>query len=349
MFRYELASATGLDALRRVDAAPDPLGPTTVRVAVRAWSLNYRDLSMPRGGYPGNEKIKTNPPLVPLSDAAGEVIEVGDAVRRFTVGDRVCPCFFTDWIDGELEEAQIGSALGGAVDGVLAEELVLPEHALVRIPANLSFEEAACLPCAAVTAWQALMLARLTPGQTILTLGTGGVSIFALQIAKLAGARVILTSSSDEKLERARALGADECINYLTRPDWEILVRERTGGVGVDNVIEVGGAGTLERSMRAARVSGTVSLIGVLSAPETNPSPMPALFKRLTIQGIYVGSRTMFEALCRAAEAGDLHPVIDKTFGCESTSDVRAAYHHLKSGAHFGKVVIAGPNRPGKL
>lgn len=341
MFRYELASATGLDALRRVDFDPAPLGPMDVRIEVRAWSLNFRDLTMPRGGYPGNEKIKTNPPLVPLSDAAGEVVEIGDAVQRFAVGDRVCPCFFPDWIDGELKAAQIGSALGGAVDGVLAETVVLPEHALVRIPENLSFEEAACLPCAAVTAWQALTLARLTPGQTILTLGTGGVSIFALQIAKLAGVRVIVTSSSDEKLERARQLGADACINYSTHPDWDVPVREWTGGVGVDNVIEVGGPGTLERSMRAVKVSGTVSLIGILTSPEQNPSPMPALFKRLTIQGIYVGSRAMFETLCRAIEAGDLHPVINKIFGCESPDAVRAAYQHLKSGAHFGKVVIA--------
>ncbi|WP_164102909.1 zinc-dependent alcohol dehydrogenase family protein [Candidatus Laterigemmans baculatus] len=341
MFRYELASATGLDGLRKVDFEPAPLGPTEVRIAPRAWSLNFRDLAMPRGGYPGNRKIQTDPPLVPLSDAAGEVVEVGAAVRRFAVGDRVCPCFFPDWVDGELEESQLASALGGAADGVLAETVRLPEHGLVRMPANLSFEEAACLPCAAVTAWQALMLARLTPGQTILTLGTGGVSIFALQIAKLAGARVIITSSSDEKLERARELGADACINYATHPDWDVPAREWTGGVGVDNVIEVGGAGTLERSLRAARVSGAVSLIGILTSPEQNPSPMLALFKRLTIQGIYVGSRVMFEALCRAIEAGDLHPVIDKTFGCESVDDVRAAYQYLKSGSHFGKIVIA--------
>lgn len=341
MFRYELTSPSGLESLRRVDSAPAPLGSHDVRVAMRAWSLNYRDLSMPHGGYIRNDKIKTAPPLVPLSDGAGEVIEVGEAVDRFTVGARVCPCFFTDWIDGELTESHFGSALGGAADGVLAEEVVLPQHALVTAPANLSFEEAACLPCAAVTAWQSLTMAGLAPGQTILTLGTGGVSIFALQIAKAAGARVIITSSSDEKLERARTLGAHAGINYTSTPDWDVAVRELTGQRGVDNVIEVGGAGTLARSLRSARVSGTVSLIGVLTGDSENPSPLPALFNRITIRGIYVGSRAMFESLCRAVEVATIHPVIDKVFGCQSVDDIRAAYEHLQSGSHFGKVVIA--------
>lgn len=340
MFRYELTAASGLDALRRVEVDPPPLGPHDVRVAMRAWSLNYRDLSMPQGGYVRNDKIKTAPPLVPLSDGAGEVVDVGSAVDRFAVGTRVCPCFFTDWIDGELDDSHFGSALGGAAHGVLAEEVVLPQHGLVAVPSNLSFEEAACLPCAAVTAWQALILAGLAPGQTILTLGTGGVSTFALQIAKAAGARVIITSSSEQKLQRARTLGAAFGINYVTTPDWDGAVRELTGGRGVDNVIEVGGAGTLARSLRSARVSGTVSLIGVLTGASDNPSPLPALFNRITIRGIYVGSRAMFEALCRAIEIADIHPIIDRAFGCQSVEEVRAAYEHLQSGKHFGKVVI---------
>ena len=338
MRRYEITAADGLDALRLTEVVAPPLiRPHEVRLEMRAWSLNYRDLSMPRGGYPRNDKVRHAPPLVPLSDGVGEVVEVGASVTEVTVGDQVATNFFRDWVDGDLTERQIGSALGGAIDGVLAEQVVLPERALVRIPTNLTREEAACLPCAAVTAWQALTAARLQPGQTILTLGTGGVSIFALQLAKAAGARVIITSSSDEKLHRARTLGADVVINYQEHPDWDQQVRLATMGQGVDNVIEVGGAGTLERSLRATRVSGTVSLIGVLTGTAENPSPMAALFNRITIRGIYVGSRSMFRELVAAVEVNDLHPVIDRTFAFE---EVRDAYEYLQSGQHFGKVVI---------
>ena len=338
MKRYEIKSPAGLDALEAVDAEEPEIGPFDVLVEMKAWSLNYRDLAMPYGGYVRNDKVKKNPPLVPLSDGAGDVVAIGDAVTRVNVGDRVAPIFFQDWIGGELTDAQIGSALGGAIDGVLAEKVSLHERGLVHIPEGWNDRQAATLPCAAVTAWQALTLGNLKPGDTILLLGTGGVSIFALQFAKAAGARVIITSSSDEKLERATQLGADETINYRRHPDWDRQVAALTDGIGVDNVIEVGGAGTFEKSLAAAKVSGRVSLIGVLSGqPEKNPSPMMALFKRLTVQGIYVGSRDMFQAMIRAIEFNSIQPVIDKHF---SFDDVRAAYECLQSGSHFGKVVI---------
>lgn len=338
MKTYHITGPTGLDALTRVDIDEPKAGPFDVIVDMKAWSLNYRDLGMPYGGYVRNDKAKTDPPLVPLSDGAGLVVAVGDAVTRFRVGDRVAGTFFQKWLGGDLTDEQIGSALGGAIDGVLAERVVLNETGWVRIPGCLSFEQAATLPCAAVTAWQALALGGLQPGQTVLALGTGGVSVFALQFAKSFGARVIMTSGSDAKLDRAKQLGADEAINYKQHPEWHERVLELTDGVGVDNVIEVGGAGTLERSFMSARVSGRVSLIGVLTGqPDTNPSPMPALFRRLTLQGIYVGSRDMFEAMNRAIEVNDIQPVIDRTFGF---NEVRAAYTYLKGGTHFGKVTI---------
>lgn len=335
---YEITGPNGLDALRLAERDSPTIGPFDVLVDMRAWSLNYRDLGMPHGGYLRNDKVKTDPPLVPLSDGAGEVVAVGESVTRFQPGDRVASVFFQDWIDGNLTDAQIGSALGGAIDGVLAEQVAFPERGLVHIPSGYSFEQAATLPCAAVTAWQALDLAGMRPGQTVLMLGTGGVSIFALQFVNAFGGRAIITSSSDEKLARATELGADVTINYRNTPDWHDEVLRATDGVGVDNVIEVGGAGTLEKSLASARVSGTVSLIGVLTGrPEQNPSPMLTLFKRLTVQGIYVGSRAMFEAMNRAIEANGIEPVIDHTF---SFDDARVAYEYLASGQHFGKVVI---------
>ena len=338
MKTYHITGPTGLDALVLRDVEEPKCGPRQVVVEMRAWSLNYRDLGMPHGGYLRNDKVKRNPPMVPLSDGAGEVVEVGSEVTRFKTGDRVAGCFFQSWIAGELRSEHIDSALGGAIDGVLAERVALDEGGLVKIPAGYAFAQAATLPCAAVTAWQALTLGSIEPGQTVLTLGTGGVSVFALQLAKAAGARVIITSSSDEKLDRARSLGADHCVNYKTHPDWHEEVAKLTGGEGVDNVIEVGGAGTFERSLASARVSGRVSLIGVLSGqPDKNPSPMMTLFKRLTVQGIYVGSRAMFEAMNRGIEVNGLQPVIDRSFGFD---EARAAYEYLRSGLHFGKVLI---------
>ena len=338
MRRYEIREPKGIASLQCVEFEARAPGVGEVLVEMKAWSLNYRDLAMPRGGYPGNDKVSKAPPLVPLSDGAGEVISVGPGVSDFAPGDRVVTSFFQRWADGELDADGHASALGGAVDGVLSERVVLSQRGIALAPPSLSFEQAATLPCAGVTAWAALMAAGTAPGQNVLLLGTGGVSIFGLQLAKAMGARVILTSSNAQKLERARQLGADELINYVESPEWDRNVLSLTGGVGVDHVLEVGGPGTLERSIRATRISGTLSLIGVLAGnPEHNPSPMGVMFKRQTLRGIYVGSRRMLEELCRAIEVNRISPVIDRVFGFD---EVQESYRYLKAGQHFGKVVI---------
>jgi NADPH:quinone reductase-like Zn-dependent oxidoreductase len=334
MKAYQVQTNGGIDAIRRVDLPSPRPGVGEVLVRMRAASLNFRDLLICRGGYARNDRC----PVIPLSDGAGEVIAVGDGVTRLRPGDRVVNCFFEDWDAGDVDELQFRTARGGGIDGVLAEEVVFRERALLPIPEHLSFEEAATLPCAAVTAWQAIVtLGQIRSGDTILTLGTGGVSLFALQIAKMHGAKVIITSSSDEKLSRARAMGADETINYGTVPDWDVEVRRMTGDRGVDNVVELGGIGTLPKSMACTRLGGRVSLIGVLSGVSGSINPLPALFNRLTIQGIYVGSREMFEAMNRAIVANRLSPVIDRVFDFDQALD---AYRHLKSGEHFGKIVV---------
>jgi NADPH:quinone reductase-like Zn-dependent oxidoreductase len=276
--------------------------------------------------------------VIPLSDGAGEVVAVGEGVMRVRVGDRVAGTFFQDWDAGEISAAVHDTALGGAIDGVLAEYVVLSERGVVRLPDGLTYEEAATLPCAAVTVWNALVeRGGLRAGQTVLLLGTGGVSIFGLQIAKMHGARAIITSSSDEKRARAQALGADDGINYKTTPNWEAAVWEKTGKVGVDHVVEVGGAGTLEKSLRAARYGGHVHLIGVLSGFGSQANPWQIVPKNLRVNGIYVGSRQVFENLLQAMAQNRLRPIIDHVF---PFAEARAAYEYLKSGSHFGKVVI---------
>ena len=334
MQTYLVTGDAGLDSLERTERPrPEPV-PGEVLVAMRAASLNYRDAVILKGGYARNDRR----PVVPLSDGAGVVEAVGDGVTRFAVGDRVVNCFFRDWTAGEPDEAAMRSAHGGGIDGVLAEAVAFPERALLPIPDHLNFEEAACLPCAAVTAWQALFTkGNLTAGQSVLCLGTGGVSVFALQLAHAAGATVYVTSSSDEKLERAKALGAAGTVNYRTTPDWHKAVKELTGGRGVDHVVEVGGLGTLEKSMRACALNGRIALIGVLTGFEGAVNPLPCVFDRLSINGIYVGSREMFAALNRCLSANDLRPIVDRTF---EFGEARAAYEHLKSGSHFGKVVV---------
>lgn len=334
MQTYLVTSDQGIDAIELVER-PDPTpGPRDVVFRVRANSLNFRDLIVAKGGYHRNDTR----PVIPLSDGAGEVVAVGDQVTRFRVGDRVVGSFFRDWIAGDVSEWEMQSSLGGGIDGTLCEFVCLPESACLAIPEHLSFEEAATLPCAAVTAWQALVsLGKVKAGDVVLTLGTGGVSVFAIQFAKLHGATVIATSSSDEKLARAKELGADHLINYKAQPDWHKVARDITGGRGVDNAIEVGGPGTLEKSLAATAVSGRVSLIGVLTGGTGAVDPMMALFNRVTIQGIYVGSVEMFAAMNRAIAASELHPVVDRVFSFE---EAREAYHFLEQGAHFGKVVI---------
>ena len=331
---FRIPAATGIESLTLNDEiAPEP-GFSQVRVRVRATSLNYRDLMVVRGAY-GRGGGPAN--LIPLSDGAGEVDAVGPGVTRWSPGDRVAGIFMQRWLDGGITPEGAASALGGALDGMLAEAVVLDEDGLVRIPDHLSFEEAATLPCAAVTAWHALVdHARISAGETVLVQGTGGVSIFALQFALMMGARVIVTSSSDDKLARAKALGADTLINYRTTPDWQDAVLAATGGRGVDLVVEVGGAGTLARSAQAVRLGGKISLIGVLTGmQEMNPT---ALMRRVVnLQGVYVGSRAMFEAMNRAIALHRLRPVIDRVFAFDAAPD---AYRHLMAAGHLGKVVI---------
>ena len=330
---YRLPKAEGIDDLTLTEAPPPVPQRGQVKLRMRAWSLNYRDLMVATGRYGIGG---TTPNLIPLSDGAGEVVEVGPGVRRARIGDRVCPTFMQGWSGGEVIAEARRRALGGGIDGVLAEEVLVDEEDLVHIPPHLSWEEAATLPCAGVTAWNALFGARrLQPGETVLVLGTGGVSIFALQFAHMAGARVIATSSSAAKLARARALGAAEGIDYRAQPDWQDAVRDLTGGRGADFVVEVGGAGTLPRSISAARIGGEVALIGVLTGGQIDPAPI--MRRNITLRGIFVGSREMFEAMNRAIAQHQMRPVIDRVFPFAAARD---AYRHLEGASHVGKVVI---------
>ena len=330
---YEIRERFGLDALTLTERPQPQPGPHEVLVRIKAVSLNYRDLMVVKGLY--NPKMPL--PRVPCSDAAGEVAAVGPGVTRVKVGQRVAGIFMQKWISGEVDDAKARSALGGAIDGLLAEYAVLHEAGLVHVPEHLSYEEAATLPCAAVTAWHGLITeGRIKPGDTVLCQGTGGVSLFALQFARLAGARVLITSSSDDKLKRARELGAAEGVNYKTTPKWGDKVRELTGGRGVDHVVEVGGAGTLGQSLRAVRMGGQISLIGVLSGVG-QADPLPILMKNVRVQGIFVGSREMFEAMNRAIAEHRLRPVVDRVF---AFAEAPAAFRHMESAAHFGKICI---------
>jgi NADPH:quinone reductase-like Zn-dependent oxidoreductase len=330
---YEIRDHFGLDALTLTERPQPQPGPREVLVRIKAASLNYRDLLVVKGQY--NPKMPL--PRIPVSDAAGEVAAVGPGVTRVKVGQRVAAIFMQKWLSGDLDETKAKSALGGAINGLLAEYAVLHEDGLVLVPEHLNFEEAATLPCAAVTAWHGLVTeGGVKPGDSVLVQGTGGVSLFALQFARLAGARVIITSSSNDKLKRARELGASEGINYKETPEWGDKVRELTGGRGVDHVVEVGGAGTLGQSLRAVRMGGRISLIGVLSgAGQANPTPI--LMKNVRVQGIFVGSREMFEAMNRAITAHQLRPIVDRVF---PFIEAPAALRHMESAAHFGKICI---------
>ncbi len=327
--------AFGLDNLHLEQAPLPELGPNEVHVRFHAASLNYRDLMTVRGQY--NPKMAL--PRILGSDAAGEVIAVGPQVTQFKPGDRVASLFFQAWHDGPSQPTTGKSALGGAIDGVFATERILPEAGLIRVPGYMSDEEAATLPCAALTAWNGLVeKGHVRAGQTVLILGTGGVSLFALQIAKMHGATVILTSSSDEKLARGKALGADHLVNYKTKPDWETEVLALTGNRGVDHIVEVGGSGTLPRSFKAAAPEAHIYLIGVLSEPGKGVDVMPVLQKSLHLDGVYVGSRAMFERMNTAFAANRLKPVIDQVF---PLADFRSAFDQMDRGSHFGKLVLS--------
>ncbi len=337
MKRYLLQPQDGSTLSVEAETSGMPIvGPGEVLVKMGAASLNYRDLLMKAG----KSASSGSDPVVPLSDGAGVIETIGNGVTGWSVGDRVALTFFRDWEDGRFDMKYHQAARGGSCDGVLAEYVVAPAHSLVRVPDYLSMEEAATLPCAALTAWHGLIERSrpLEAGHTVLCLGTGGVSIFALQLAKAAGARVIVTSSSDEKLERAKELGADELINYRETPEWDKSVFDLTDRTGVDHVIEVGGPGTLPKSMNAVAAGGSIALIGVLTgfdAPEASLFPLVA--RNVDLSGIYVGSRAMFERMNAFLSTHRIHPVVSDSF---SFGDAPAAYDKLEGASHFGKVII---------
>lgn len=330
------AGSTSFDGLSQVELPKPSAGAGEILVAMKAASLNFRDLLVPLGRYFGGPVPRD---LIPLSDGAGEVVAVGTGVTRFKVGDRVCGTFFRNYVDGPPAAVE-RPALGSPVDGVLAEFVVFNEQDAVRMPDNLTFIEASTLPCAGVTAWHALMVAGrpVKPGDNVLVLGTGGVSLQALQLARAAGARVLVTSSDDNKLARARHLGASGLINYKTTPEWHTEVMKLTNGHGADCVVEVGGAGTLKSSMLSLAYAGKIAMIGVLSGFQGDTNPHPVMLKGGNMHGIFVGNRAMFEQMNRAIEANDIHPVIDRVFNFEQTVE---ALTHMQSQAHFGKIVIA--------
>ena len=334
MKAWELQGPAGFDDMKLVEKPVPTPGPGQVLVKLKAATINYRDLLTVKGGYGSRQKF----PLVPLSDGAGVVECVGPGVTAFKAGDRVTGSFFEGWLSGEPSEAKMRSNLGGALDGVLCEYRVWPAAAVVRTPDHLSDVEAASLPCAGLTAWSAVVkLGNLKPGQTVLTQGTGDVSLFALQFARMSGARVIATSSSEAKLERLKQLGADITINYKTHPDWGKLARQQTG-TGVDLVVEVGGVGTLNESIRATRIGGTIAFIGVLAGKPDAESRLPLMvMQQQRLQGVTVGSVEDLQAMANAIAANGMKPVVDRVF---PFAEAKAAFAHMASGAHFGKVAV---------
>lgn len=321
----------GIDAFTLVERPEPTLQAGQILVKMHAASLNYRDIKIVNGTY-------SVQPSIPLSDGAGEVVAVADNITRRKIGDRVAGIFRQAFISGELTAEKANSALGGEIDGVLAEFVAFDQQGLVTIPDHLSYEEAATLPCAAVTAWNALVIqGQVKAGDTVLLLGTGGVSVFALQFAKQMGAKVIITSSSDKKLQQAQSLGADIGINYKTMPNWDEKVIALTDGRGVDIVLELGGSATLSKSINAVRYDGKVEIIGVISGVNSEISIPSILQKRVRVQGISVGSRDSFEEMNRAIVQQKLHPVIDQVFPFDKAKEAMA---YLESGTHFGKVVI---------
>jgi len=334
MKAYRIRAGRGIDSLALAEEAPAPLGAGQVRLRVRAVSLNFRDLMIADGRYQaGGERA-----VIPASDAVAEVIELGPGATRWALGDRVATSFFPHWHAGAASAHATREPFGADADGVLAEQIVVSQDSVFAVPAHLDDAQAATLTCAGVTAWNALFVeAGLRPGQSVLLLGTGGVSIWGLQLAKAAGLRAIVTSSSDAKLERARALGADATINYRSHPEWQDEVLRLTGGAGVDAVLEVGGAGTLARSLRAAAMNGTVAIIGGVSGFAGEFDPFGLIMGAKRLSGIFVGSRGMGEDLARFVGVNKIAPVVDRAFAFEQAGE---AYRYLQSGSHFGKVVI---------
>jgi len=336
MRAYQILPGDDIDGMQCVELPARALALGEVRIRVHAVALNYRDLMVASGNY----LVNVDNPIIPCSDGAGEVLAIGHGVTTLQVGDRVAASFFPHWQDGRTSPNKIRHSLGGDIDGMLAEEVVLHEDALVKIPPQLSYVDAATMPCAGVTAWNALFESSngLVPGDTVLLLGTGGVSVLGLQLARAAGLRTIITSSSDEKLQRARALGAHHTINYVTTPEWQEEVLRFTHGAGADVVLEVGGQGTVNRSVASAAMGGSVAIIGGVSGfgGEVNPATLLAGAKRMV--GIFVGSRRMLEQVLRFAATTGIAPVVDRVFGFDQAQE---AYRYMESGSHFGKVVIA--------
>jgi len=333
----ELKEAFGLEHLAAASRPKPEPRKGQVLLRMRAASLNFRDLLMVRGLYNPRQTL----PIIPCSDGAGEVMETGPGVTRVRVGDRVTPTFFQGWFSGRPTLEKAVTTLGSPLDGVLAQFMLAPEEALVPVPAHLSLEQAATLPCAALTAWSALVeQGDVKPGDTVLVQGTGGVALFALRFAKLLGARVVVISSSDEKLERVKGMGADHGVNYKRTPRWGKAVRDWTGGAGVDHVVELGGAGTLGESLQAVGLGGQISLIGVLAGASQDLNILPIVMRNVRVQGIFVGHREGFEAMNRAIEHSGLVPVIDRTFPME---DVRSAFEWMAAGSHFGKICLEIP------
>jgi len=336
MKKYRLRKgSTDMQSLELIECdVPEP-SENQVLIRVHAASLNYRDHAIVTGNYFGGVLQRDT---VPLSDGAGEVVAVGRNVTRFKAGDRVIGTFFQCWIDGVPDRSSF-TALGSPADGMLTEYIALDEDGVVRCPEHLSYDEAATLPCAGLTAWNALNVSgTVRAGQTVLALGTGGVSIFALQFARMSGARVIVTSSSDEKLARAAELGAAATVNYSTTPQWDQEVLRLTAGRGVDHIIEVGGVGTLAKSFQCVGFRGQVTLIGVLAGREGDTNPHPLMMKNASLCGVFVGSRAMFEQMNEAIAVNRMQPVVDRVFPFADAAD---AYDYHRNGKHFGKVVIS--------
>ena len=332
---FQVEDAWSMDNLR-IGTRPDPQpGARQVRIRMKASALNFRDLLVPAHGYGSRMK---HLPLIMLGDGLGVVDSLGEGVTRLKPGDRVCPVFFQSWVSGAPNQQRLSLSLGCELDGTMAEFMVLPEQGVALAPAHLDDVEAASLPVAAVTAWRALVTeGRSKPGDKVLVQGTGGVSLFALQFAKMLGAHVIIISSSDEKLARARAMGADETINYNSVPEWGKYAREVAGGEGVDHVVEVGGQGTMAQSLRAVRPGGTISMIGVLSGAALNVPLGQIVTRYVRLQGITVGSGDDFAQMAGAITLHKVHPAISRVFAFE---ELRPALDFLASGKHFGKICI---------
>jgi NADPH:quinone reductase-like Zn-dependent oxidoreductase len=333
---YQVEDDWSVDNLKLADRPEPNAGPGEVRIKMLASALNYRDLLVPQRGYGSRMKPL---PLIMLSDGVGCVDQVGEGVDSLKLGERVCPLFFQSWLSGEPDNARLGMSLGCEMDGTMAQYMVLPANGVALVPAHLDHNEVATLPTAGVTAWRAIVTeGRVKPGDTVLIQGTGGVSLFALQFAKMLGARVICTSSSDEKLLRARTLGADETINYLSTPEWGKTARTIADGIGVDHVVEVGGQRTLPQSLRAVRPGGTISMIGVLAGSQLDISLGLIVTRHIRLQGITVGSGDDFRTMVRAISQQGMRPVVDRVYGFEQ---LHQALQHLASGKHLGKICIA--------